>query len=220
MSVYGPSGSGKTYFVTYVLTERARLRGTHAVVLATKKADTTLTSAGWPIIDKWPPEYGQNQVIYWARGGLGKEALAEQRTKIERIEHTLWQPDANKIVAWDELPFIALDLGQWQTVSTYYREGRGNGITNVAALQRPNGVPRYVHSECRWTVAFASKDEDDRKRVAEVLGNRKYYKEVLESLDPEAHQFVIKRELTGEAFISSLPATRPHLPEQREGGYR
>lgn len=220
MSVYGRSGSGKTYCVTYLLTERARLRGTHAVVLATKKADSTLTTAGWPVIDKWPPDYGQDQVIYWARGGLGPDQMAEQKTKVARILHTLWQPDANKIVAWDELPYIALDLGQWNTVSTYYREGRGNGITNVAALQRPSGVPRYVHSEAGWTISFAAKDQDDRKRVAEVLGDRKYYMAVLESLDPERHQFVIKRELTGESFISSLPATRPHLPTREERDQR
>jgi hypothetical protein len=219
VSVYGPSGSGKTYWLTYVMTMRARLRGTHAVAVATKKADETLTSAGWPIITDWPPDYGQNQVIWWARGGLSGEQRDEQTRKMQTIMATLWTPDANKIVCWDELPYVSGDLGLSRPVATYYREGRAIGITNMAALQRPSGVPRYVHSECSWTVAFRPKDQDDRDRVAEVLGDRLYYREVLKSLDREARQFVIKRELTGEAFISSLPATRPTLPtpkEQRE----
>lgn len=219
MSVYGPTGSGKTYFITYVMTERARLRGTHAVAIATKLDDRTLTDAGWPIIEDWPPDYGKDQVIWWARGGLSDEQQAEQRVRMQRIMNTLWQKDANKIVAWDELPYVSGDLGLFRPVGTYYREGRGLGITNVAALQRPSGVPRYVHSECRWTVAFRSKDQDDRDRVAEVLGDRQYYREVLKNLDAEKREFLIKRELTGECFISTLPATRPRLPEKpRERG--
>lgn len=211
LSVYGPSGSGKTYFVTYVLTVRANLRGSHEIVIATKKADKTLVTAGWPIIDKWPPDYGQNAVIFWSRSGLSDEETAEQRQRIDRLTNQLWVPDSNMVVAWDELPYIVADLGLRRRVITYYREGRANGITNVAAMQRPSDVTRYPHSEAGWTVAFKPKDQDDRKRVAEVFGNRRFYMDVLESLDRERHQFVIKRELTGDVFISSLPATRPHL---------
>lgn len=211
LSVYGPSGSGKTYFVTFVLTERANLRGSHEVVIATKRADATLTSAGWPVITKWPPDYGQNQVIYWSKSGLSEEDQVEQRMRIARLANQLWVPDSNMVVAWDELPYVVGDLGLRRLIATYYREGRANGITNVAAMQRPSDVTRYPHSEAGWTVAFKPKDQDDRKRVAEVFGNRRYYMDVLESLDRERHQFVIKRELTGDVFISSLPAKRPHL---------
>lgn len=216
MSIYGKSGSGKTYFLTFLMTERARLRGTHAVAVATKRADSTLTEAGWPIIDDWPPDYDQHQVIWWARGGLSDQQKAEQQQKMRVIMHTLWQPDANKIVAWDELTYVCNDLGLATPIGTYYREGRGLGITNMAVMQRPAGVTRYVHSEVGWTVSFAIKDEDDRNRVAEVFGDRRYYREVIKNLDQEQHQFVIKRELTGECFISSLPSTRPVLPPAKE----
>lgn len=216
VTIYGPSGSGKTYFQTYILTERARLRGTHAVVIATKKTDATLTSAGWPVIDEWPPEYGQNQVIWWAHGGLSQDAKKEQQARVRHMLNTLWQPEANKLVAWDELPYICGDLGLNSEVGTYYREGRGNGIGNVACLQRPAGVNRAVHSENSWTVCFRPKDADDRIRVAEVLGDRAYFQWVLDNLDREAYEFVIKHELTGQVFISSLPPVRPHLPTGRE----
>lgn len=215
LSIYGPSGSGKSYFMAYVATERARLRGTHAVMIATKRADRTLTDAGWPVIDSWPPSYGQNQVIYWARGGLSDEQQDQQRVRLRRIMSALWTPEANKLVCWDELPYVCADLGLRRPVTTYYREGRGLGITNVAVMQRPTDVPRYVHSECGWTVAFAPKDQDDRERVAEVFGNRRFYVDVLEQLDRERHEFLMRRELTGETFISALPATRPRLPGKR-----
>lgn len=215
LSVYGPSGSGKTFFSTYVMTQRARLRGTHAVQIATKKADTTLERAGWPIIDDWPPDYGKNQVIWWARGGITDEHQEHQRLQVARIMNTLWTRDANKIVAWDELTYICGDLRLRTPVTTYYREGRTLGITNVAVMQRPSGVSRYVHSEVAWTVAFSPKDQDDRDRVAEVFGHRQYYREVLQDLDRSKYEFLIKHELSGRSYISSLPGKLPSLPQQR-----
>lgn len=216
VTIYGPSGCGKTYCQTFILTERARLRGTHAVVIATKKTDATLTSAGWPVIDDWPPDYGQNQVIWWAHGGLSTAAKQEQQARVRHMMNTLWVPDANKIIAWDELPYVCGDLGLNSEIGTFYREGRANGITNCACLQRPAGVNRAVHSENGWTIAFRPKDADDRIRVAEVLGDRAYYQWVLDNLDRERYQFVLKRELTGEVIITSLPSRRPHLPTRKE----
>jgi hypothetical protein len=215
VSIYGPSGSGKSYFMCHIMIARARLRGSHAVMVATKRADKTLTEAGWPIIHEWPPDYGQKQVIFWARGGLSDEQQEKQTERVRGVMNELWQPNANTIVAWDELPYVASDLGLRRPLTTYYREGRGLGITNVAVMQRPTDVPRYVHSECGWTVAFRPKDADDRDRVAEVFGHRQFYRDVLESLDREGHEFLMRRELTGETFISSLPA--PRKPPQRRG---
>jgi len=71
-----------------------------------------------------------------------------------------------------------------------------------------------VHSNTHWTVSFKPKDQDDTKRVAEVLGNRRHYMEVLGQLDRENHEFLIKHELTGLVFRSALPAHRPHLVKQ------
>lgn len=215
LSIYGPSGSGKSYFMAYAATERARLRGTHAVMIATKKADRTLTNAGWPIINDWPPSYGQNQVIYWARGGLSDQQQDEQRARLRRIMSALWTPDSNKLVCWDELPYVCSDLGLRRQVTTYYREGRGLGITNVAVMQRPTDVSRYVHSEAGWLCAFAPGDQDDRERVAEVFGDRAYFRDVLAELSRERYEFLLQRKLTGETFISSLPAVTLRLPDQR-----
>jgi hypothetical protein len=212
VTVYGPSGSGKTYFVTFIMTTRANLRGTHAVVIATKKADKTLTTAGWPVIDRWPPDYGDNQVIYWTRGGLNQESRDEQRSRVVRLADTLWVPDSNIMVGWDELPYVCGDLGLNREVGTYYREGRGNGITDVAALQRPSdGVNRNVHSNTHWTGAFQPADEDDAKRVAELFGNRRYYTRVLLQLNRDKHELLLKHHLTGQCYRTSLPGTRPHL---------
>lgn len=226
LTVYGKSGGGKTYFVGYVLARRAAARGSHVVVVATKKTDRTLSAYGWPIIKDWPPGYQENQVIYWAKPkGISAEHRAPQRVQVKKLMNALWTPNANIIVYWDELTYIEQDLALRTEIATYYREGRANGITNVAAMQRPSGVTRLAHSEAGWTVAFPPKDVDDRNRVAEVLGDRRRFGVLLDTLDRSKHEFIIRHDLTGETYISHLPpppsprevsrATTYGVPSQR-----
>jgi hypothetical protein len=209
LTVYGKSGSGKTYFVGYVLSERARVRGSHVIIVATKKTDRTLLRLGWPIIDTWPPAYKEDQVIFWAKAkGISAEHRVPQALKVKKLMDQLWVPGSNVVIYWDELPYIEMMLKLKPEMETYYREGRGNGITNVASMQRPSGVTRLAHSEAGWTVAFCPKDVDDRDRVAEVLGDRKRFAVALDLLDRTKHQFIIRHDLTGETYISHLPRPR------------
>lgn len=209
LTVYGKSGGGKTYFVGQILAERARVRGSHVVIVATKRTDRTLRNLGWPIIAEWPPGYGQNQVIFWARAkGISAEHRIPQRAKVKRLMDTLWVPDSNIVIYWDELSYVETMLKLKPEMETYYREGRANGITNVASMQRPTGVSRLAHSEAGWTVAFPPKDADDRKRVAEVLGDRQRFSLVLDQLDRTKHEFLIRHDRTGETYISHLPDPR------------
>lgn len=216
LTVYGKSGGGKTYFVTTVLNERNRIRGSHIVAVATKRSDRTLSELGWPIITDWPPDYGQTKVIYWARAkGISAEHRVPQRAKVKRLMDELWVPGSNRIVYWDELTYIEQDLRLKTELATYYREGRTNGITNVASMQRPAGVTRLAHSEAGWTVAFPPKDVDDRDRVAEVLGDRARFRQVLDDLDRTKYEFLIRHDLTGESYITHLPKPRRRSVDSR-----
>lgn len=209
LTVYGKSGGGKTYFVGQILSERARVRQSHVVIVATKRTDRTLRALGWPIVSDWPAPYGQNQVIYWARAkGISAEHRIPQRAKVKKLMDALWTPDSNVVVYWDELNYIEGMLKLKPEIETYYREGRANGVTNVASMQRPTGVSRLAHSEAGWTVAFPPKDQDDRKRVAEVLGDRTRFGLVLDSLDRTRHEFLIRHDRSGESYISHLPKPR------------
>lgn len=206
LTVYGKSGGGKSYFVGYVLNQRAQARGSAVVAVATKQADRTLRELQWPVTDSWPPGYGERQVIFWAKAkGISAEHRIPQRAKVKALMNQLWKPGSNWIVYWDELIYLEQDLKLKTELATFYREGRTNGITNVASMQRPSGVTRLAHSEAGWTVAFPPKDEDDRNRVAEVFGNRARFRVVLDELDREKHEFLIRHDRTGEAYISHLP---------------
>lgn len=219
LTVYGKTRSGKTYFITYILRLRAAVRGSPVVVVATKKTDATLLATGWKVHDSYPFPYGQPQGIFWAKSkGLSAEHRLEQRNKVRKLLDDIWVPHSNTIVYFDELPYIENMLGLKPQVETFYREGAGNGITCVSGMQRPARVSREAHSETAWTVAFPTKDADDRTRVAEVFGDRKRFVLVLADLDRRKREFVIKSELTGETYISHLPGPRADRPVGRPAG--
>lgn len=236
-SIYGQTGRGKSHFETYILKERARLRGSRVVIVATKKADKTLVALGWPIITDWPPPAGwrhrkrdYRQVIFWAKAdGLGRDAQNRQAAKIRHLLDSLWVPDCNTVVAIDEVSYIEEELNMpphdlKSVLARYDREARALGITNVKSTQRPVGTGRTMHSESTWSAAFAPKDEDDAERMAQILGNKLYYRRVLSELDATKYEFVLVHNLTGEAVITSLPKkpiptrlSRPAQESPRKG---
>lgn len=213
VAIYGPTGSGKSWFERTILMERARLRGSHIIIVATKPADETLRSMGWPVTSTWPPKRGwkdkkgsHDQVIFWAKAdGLDKEGRAQQRESIEDLLSQLWRPDSNVIVAFDELAYIEQELDLTTTITTYFREARSLGITIVANTQRPSGVTRYMHTESSWSVFFAPKDVQDAERMAETAGDKVYFLRVLKELRRDKYEFLLLHSLTNECIISSIP---------------
>lgn len=218
LEILGQSGSGKSFFEMYVLLDRARRRGSHIVVVATKPADKTLLDTGWPIIHDWPPSDPRETChIFWVPApGVGKAAQEEQARKIYELLSKLWHPDANIVIVIDEIAYLVVDLNSTayplKTVLTkYYREGRALGITMVASTQRPQGVPRQMHSESGWTVCFAPKDEEDAERMAQILGGKRTYIPILKLLNRQRFEFLIVHNLTGKKYISwiDLPLPAP-----------
>jgi hypothetical protein len=226
LTVYGKSGGGKTHFTRRVVVMRAEARGSHVVVVVTKKSDREIdkfhTENGWKITDTWPPGHGENQVVYWARAkGLSAEHRIPQRAKVKKLMDALWVKDSNIIVVWDELSYVTDMLRLKSELETFYREGRGNGITNVALMQRPSGVTRLSHSEAGWTAAFPPKDADDRKRVAEVLGDRQRFSYALGQLDRTKHEFLLRHDRSGMTYVTHLPPPRvANRAGSRNGGQR
>lgn len=212
VEILGQTGCGKSYLEKEILTERARMRGSAVVILLTKPADKTILAMDWPVVTSWPPSQWNSkhrQVVYHAgSSGLSKAAIERQAEKVEDLLDKLWHPDANVILAVDEIAYVEQELGLRTHMTTYYREGRTLGLTIVASTQRPAGVSRVVHSESAWTVAFAFKDEDDAERVAQILGDKKHYREVLMDLDSEKREFILVHNRSREAYISHIPGPK------------
>lgn len=204
ISIVGPTGSGKSKFQAYVLAQRVKLRGSHVMVIATKPADATLRAMRWPIIRKWPPEYGKHErFILWPPNPRNEhEARLIQHMTIREALNSIWQEKANTIVAFDEIAYVEQELKLRMLIERYWREGRSLGITILATTQRPRNVTRYMWSEPSWIVAFRPDDEDEARRVAEIIGGRRLFTQSL--LDLQRHEFILINRRDKDVYISKL----------------
>jgi hypothetical protein len=217
LEILGQTGSGKSYFENFILRQRQMARGSHIIVIATKAADKTLHLTGWPVVQSYPPQdRRETACVFWVpSAGLAVAGQRAQAQKIYDLLVQLWHPEANIIVAFDEIAYLCDDLNfppdipLRAAVAKYLREGRSLGITVVASTQRPQGVPRQMHSEVGWTVCFAPKDEEDAERMAQVLGGKRTYVPILKTLNRERFEFLIVHGLDNKMFISWIDEPFP-----------
>ena len=71
---------------------------------------------------------------------------------------------------FDEIRYLSDDLGLAREINLLYLQGRSNGITIVAATQRPRSVPLNVFAMATWFILWKISDRDDRRRAAEFAG--------------------------------------------------
>jgi hypothetical protein len=126
-----------------------------------------------------------------------------QNDQIYDLLSSLWHPEANTIVAFDEIAYAeSLSPKMRDIIEMFWREGRSQGITVVGMKQRPQGANRHMSSESYWTIAYLPKDQDDLERFAELFGSRRKWMPILRQMDPEKHEFLIRNHRTNQAFIS------------------
>jgi len=218
VEITGQSGSGKTYLLIDLLQQRAHIRGSSEILVMTKNADDTVHLLGWPIVDTWKDVRRYEQVIFWPRTSkLGKARKNYHKGKIEELLDNLWQPEANTVLAFDEIGYVeSLGPDIKDIVQMYWREARSAaGITMLAMKQRPIGVSRDQHSETRWKFVFPpAGDRGDADRFAELLGAPRDWVPVLDSLDQTKHQFVVRNSFTKDAYISWIDYDIKPMPLQ------
>jgi hypothetical protein len=231
LEIVGPSGSGKTHLMLTMLQDHYRHQEaqrqasgrehirTGAVLVVTKADDDIFRKLGWPVVSR-ADEIRDTNVVFWPKTGkTGTERRLWHEAKVRGLLDRLWQPRANSLVAFDEVGYVESLSGELRAVvQQYWREGRSLGITVVAMKQRPQGALRDMHSETSWTAVFKPKDRSDAERFAELLGHRRDWVPVLDSLDRQAHEFVIRHAPTEQAYISWVDTPlRPQKIRRRQG---
>ena len=229
--IVGPSGSGKTHLMLTMLQnhyrhqeEQRQAAGrehirTGAVLVVTKADDQIFRRLGWPMVSRID-EIRDTNVVFWPKTAkTGTDRRAWHEAKVRGLLERMWRPRANTLLAFDEIGYVENLSGEMRAlVQQYWREGRSLGITVLAMKQRPQGALRDMHSESAWTAIFKPKDRGDSERFAELLGHRRDWLPVLDSLDREAHEFVLRHAPTEEAYISWVDTPlRPQKIRRRRG---
>lgn len=220
VEILGTTGSGKTYLEATMLQDRAIRRHSGIIVVCTKPADKTILKLGWPVVGDWRGVRRHEQVIFWPRTkALGARRKAFQAARIQDLLDRLWTPDSNNVIAFDEFAYVqGLTPDLRDTLDIYLREGRSSGISLVLMKQRPQGVTREMHAETQWKASFRPMDHDDAERTAQLFGSKREWTPILEQLNPENHEFLIQRKLTGASFISWVDT--PIRAARQQRGYR
>lgn len=218
LEIVGPTGSGKTYLMETLLQERYRRNKTGAIMVCTKEDDEIFREMGWPIAHSLD-EIRDTNVIFWPRTKRKGTARKEyHEARIRALLDQLWQPQADTLLAFDEVGYVESLSGELRAlVQMYWREARSVHIQLVAMKQRPQGALRDMHSETYWTAAFAPNDRSDLERFAELFGHRRDWMPVFDHLDAENHEFIIRHSRSREAYISwvDTPLEPQHI--QRKG---
>jgi hypothetical protein len=205
VSLEGPTGSGKSLLALLLLEARGQRttvnkRPVHITVLCDKPRDKTISfllQSGWPRIKdlkEWPPGYGREQVVLWPPYGDPNTAAQRQRAVFEPALREMFS-SGNQIIYIDEAAYFTETppdgLGLRGLLGQFWGKSRANGVTLMAATQRPVNVPRPMWSEPYWLFMFRPEDEDDLKRVAQLSGRKELVMRVLPTLDN--HEFLMLR---------------------------
>jgi nucleoside-triphosphatase THEP1 len=222
LEVAGQSGSGKSYTIATLLQQRAERWGTAEIAILTKEADDSIPLLGWPVVGSYADLKRYRWAIYWPQTAkLGEEREKFLEAHIYDLLSRLWTKDANVVIYFDEIG-TAEELSKRlkKLIRQYWREGRSHQISVIAAKQRPIGISRDAHSESRWKIVFPPADTGDMQRFAELLGHPRDWAPVLDSLDQQEHQFVIRNSFTKQCYISWVDLDLMPLPAQSEQGQR
>lgn len=184
VAIVAPTGGGKSVLLFELAKIAASRQGkdrrpARVVVLGVKHRDDELTrlhNQGWPIIKRWPPNYGDEHCIVWPRGDSLSKASARQRAVFVPLLDTIHKEGGQTVVIDEEAHFEESPpegLGMRGMMTPFWTGARSNHLSIMAATQRPRNVSRSMWSEPSWVFVLKPEDDDDTYRIAELTGNKR-----------------------------------------------
>lgn len=185
IAIMGRTGRGKTTLARDLMA----LRG-WVVVIAIKRADDTLATfpqAGYKRIDKWPPRYGDQRVLFWARP-KNLTDISEQRTRIRAVLDDVYE-NGGWAVLLDDTAGIANALGFKKEIARLLNEARSSHASMVSVMTQPSSVTQAIPSELwrqvRYHLVFYYRVGRDLDSIADITGySRSTVKSWMDQLRP------------------------------------
>lgn len=155
----GKTGSGKTFLMKYLTKKLKRL-----MVLDPK---AMIDPAEWRL--DWVDGRGLRDL----QNGKDARLLVRTYDSTEWAEFLTYAWNAGNLVVYIDELYALVDFGRSvppRILSQLYTQGRERLVGMWGATQRPAWVPMFTLSESDWFFAFRTQLQDDRKRLAELMG--------------------------------------------------
>lgn len=172
IAIMGRTGRGKTYLARDLLMCRRWV-----CALAIKRADDTLSTfpkSGYRLMTnkRWPPDYGTERVLYWAKPKNLSDTPAQQKL-LMRIFDDIYQ-NGGWTLFHDDVAFIARSLGFSKTLAILFNQARSNHSSQVGAMTQPSSVTQAIPSEVwrqvRFHLVFYYRTGRDLDVISDMVG--------------------------------------------------
>lgn len=224
VAIVGPTGGGKTTLGlvlcrTIGLRMAKDRRPTRVCILAYKPRDDTmreiLPEKEWPVVKRWPPNYGQEHCIVWVRGGTPSKAAQRQRAVFGPLLDTIYQDGSQTVYIPEAAHFERKPpdgLGFSGLMTEFWSSARSNKLSVISDTQRPRWVTVSMWSEPSWLMIFQPEDDQDLRRVAQLSGNQVAVWNIVPNLGDYEFLCVRRQRGMGSAgralYVSRIDVTR------------
>lgn len=197
VTLVGPTGAGKTHMMLTL----ARLCR-YVLVIATKRRDPLVTklrethkltaNLSRDVIWSYDGQPIDRRLLFWPRAPEKASAKQRHDMQAEAIRGALdW---ADKTGGWavlvDELMWAAKQLRLQEELEAVWFQGRTQGVSMIAAAQRPRHVPLLAFSQATYVILWQTSDSQDIERLREISSGfpRQMMEQAVASLDWESHE--------------------------------
>lgn len=209
----GMTGSGKTHLQNELLH-----KWPFVAAFATKGNDATMDRLieheGFERYPRWlrMSSHDHPRRIIWPPDKNLKTMVEKQREVFSDAMERIWaeggRPKENPVgwaVAMDEAWWFAQMLKLTQYIRVYLQQGRSNGISLLAASQRPAWVPTELYSQTTHLFFFKITEKTDLDRISEINApNKVAVKHIVSRL--EERQVLYLNNTTGAMLRTRAPA--------------
>jgi DNA segregation ATPase FtsK/SpoIIIE-like protein len=213
MLTIGMTGSGKTH-----LQNELMHRWPFVVAFATKANDSTMdrliTQERYEKFQRWTrvSTHDHPRRVIWPPASNLKTMVEQQKAVFSDAMEHIWaeggRPKEQPVgwaVAMDEAWWFAQMLNLTQYIRVYLQQGRSNGISLLAASQRPAWVPTELYSQTTHLFFFKITEQKDLDRISEINApNKGAVKAIVQQL--ESRQVLYLNNITGAMLRTRAPA--------------
>lgn len=212
-TIVAPTGHGKTHLAL----ELAEMSN-YVLVLATKRRDPLvddLRSRGFLVTGStddvlWAEDRPVTpKVVVWPQFGekiTAKERLARQAYQLGEVLNWADATGGWTVVA-DETMWLHENLRLERELSSVWHQGRTQGISLIALMQRPARVPRLAFSAASYLFVgkYSDKRDIDALREISSIVPREVMESGIQSLSKPRHEFLYVDTITDQIAITVAP---------------